>query len=257
MLVDERLRTVIEQIYRGESQVALTIAGAGSTALAWLLNVPGASNTVLDAAVPYGYPALVDQLGYRPDQAVSKKTAVALAAAAFARAIHLREGDQPVVGVSCTGAIATNRPKRGDHRAHVCVWNGQTAITYSLTLTKGQRDRPGEEQVVSQLVLYAMAKHCKIEAADLVDLVPGEAIEESSAAAGDRLQELLDHQIDRLLVYGPDAMIADARVRAVILCGAFNPLHSGHLWLVAIARKQTGLPALFELSIGNVDKPFL
>jgi hypothetical protein len=211
---------------------------------------------VLDAAVPYGYPALVDQLGYQPDQAVSVETAASLAAAAYARAAHLREADQSVAGVGCTGTIATNRPKRGDHRAHVCVWDGEAAATYSLTLVKGQRDRPGEEQVVSQLVLYALAKHCKVEAAP-VDLVPSEEIRESSLDTGDSLSKLLDGRIDSLLVYGPGAMIAGGRPRAVILSGSFNPLHSGHMRLASAASRLTGLPALFELSIGNVDKPFL
>ncbi len=255
-MIDERLQAVIEQIHQGDTQVVLAVTGAGSQAIAWLLSVPGASNTVLDAAVPYGFLALVDQLGYRPDQAVSVETAAALAAAAYARASHLREGDQPVVGVGCTGTIATNRPKRGDHRAHVCVWNGQKASTYSLTLVKGQRDRPGEEQVISQLVLYALAKHCKVEDAP-VELVPGEEIRESPIDTGDSLSKLLDGEIDSLLVYGPGAMIAGVRPRAAILCGSFNPLHSGHMRLASAASRLTGLPALFELSIGNVDKPFL
>ncbi|MBN1122604.1 MAG: hypothetical protein JXJ17_16120 [Anaerolineae bacterium] len=254
-MIDERLQPVIEEIHRCETQVVLNVTGAGSQAIAWLLGVPGASSTVLDAAIPYGYAALIDQLGYQPDQAVSVETAAALAAAAYARAVRLRDGDMPVVGMGCTGTIATNRPKRGDHRAHVCVWDGETAAVYSLTLEKGCRDRPGEEQVVSQLVLYALAKHCEIQGCP-VDLAPGEEIRESLLDSGS-LERLLAGQIDSLMVYGPGAMIANAWPRAVILSGSFNPIHSGHLRLAAVAARQTGLPALFELSIGNVDKPFL
>ncbi len=256
MVTGEPLRSVIEEIHRCDMQAVLNVTGAGSQAVAWLLGVPGASNTVLDAAIPYGYPALVNRLGYQPDQAVSVETAAALAAAAYARAVRLRNGDTPVVGVGCTGTIATNRPKRGDHRAHVCVWDGRSAVTCSLTLEKGRRDRPGEERVVSQLVLYALAKHCEIKGCP-VDLVPGEEIQESSFDTGGSLDRLLTGRADSLLVYGPGAMIAGARPRAVILSGSFNPLHSGHLRLAAVASRQMGLSALFELSIGNVDKPFL
>ena len=42
-----------------------------------------------------------------------------------------------------------------------------------------------------------------------------------------------------------------------LLPGSFNPLHSGHLDLRAVAERITGLQTSFELSIRNVDKPTL
>ena len=43
----------------------------------------------------------------------------------------------------------------------------------------------------------------------------------------------------------------------VLLPGAFNPLHDGHLALAALAERMEGKPAAFELSVTNVDKPEL
>ena len=39
--------------------------------------------------------------------------------------------------------------------------------------------------------------------------------------------------------------------------GSFNPLHQGHRDLAVVAAQQSGLPAVLELSVENVDKPRL
>ncbi len=43
----------------------------------------------------------------------------------------------------------------------------------------------------------------------------------------------------------------------VLVPGAFNPLHAGHLTLAPLAAKLANKPAAFELSLANVDKPEL
>ena len=44
---------------------------------------------------------------------------------------------------------------------------------------------------------------------------------------------------------------------AVVLAASFNPLHRGHVGLLAAAEGMTGRPGCYELSIENVDKPRL
>jgi len=44
---------------------------------------------------------------------------------------------------------------------------------------------------------------------------------------------------------------------AALVCGSFNPLHEGHLGLLAAAARRVVGPVACELSIGNVDKPTL
>ena len=87
-----------------------------------------------------------------------------MANAAHDRARELAgEGSAPIAGVACTATIATDRPKRGDHRAHVACRRGDSVLCYSLTLTKGARDRDGEEEVVSRLILRALEEACGLE----------------------------------------------------------------------------------------------
>jgi len=167
------------RIHATPVRACLVIAGAGARALAWLLAVPGASRTVLDAQIPYGMAALDEYAGFRAQQHVSVEEATALADAAHSRARRLAgEGGAPVAGVACTAAIVTDRPKRGAHRAHVAWRRGGRAGCVSLVLTKGARDRDGEEEVVSRLILRALAEACGLEA----DLDPGLLAEERLVA---------------------------------------------------------------------------
>ena len=91
--------------------------GTGVQALSWLLAVPGASHTVLDARVPYAPAAMAELLGGVPASYASPATAAAMARAAYRQAAHLAALGEPLVGLGCTCALATDRPKQGRHTA--------------------------------------------------------------------------------------------------------------------------------------------
>jgi hypothetical protein len=53
------------------------------------------------------------------------------------------------------------------------------------------------------------------------------------------------------------AILWDKTQPSILLPGAFNPLHDAHLTLAALAERLENRPAVFELSVANVDKPEL
>src|SRR5215471_6186361 len=111
--------SLITRIHASPTMVVLVVTGGGAQALADLLAVPGASRTVLEALVPYSERSLAEFLGTLPEQLVSVETASALAQTAYQRALRLRtEEAVPLIGLSCTATLVTDRPKRGAHRAH-------------------------------------------------------------------------------------------------------------------------------------------
>ena len=157
--------------------VVLVVTGGGSQALADLFVVPGASRTVLEALVPYGGRSLRGFLGEEPPQAASAETAAALARKAHERALTLRPGeDVPVLGVACTAALVTDRPRKGEHRAHVAVCGGESVEVCSVTLDKNTRSRAHEERVAADLVLSAMGRACGLDAAACDALLPPEEV---------------------------------------------------------------------------------
>ena len=153
----------IARIHASSLRAMLVVTGGGTQAIADLLAVPGASRTVLEAVVPYSEAALTEFLGAHPHQAVSVETAAALARAAYKRAVVLSPADDPLVGISCTATLATDRLKKGAHRAHIGISTAAETHVYSCTLTKGARDRQGEERVVSDLLLTILSRACGLD----------------------------------------------------------------------------------------------
>ena len=148
---------LIEALHLVPYRYVLSLTGGGTGAVASLLTVPGGSRTVLEVVSPYGDQALAEHLGYQPEQYCSPETACAMAERARARAEWLAPGDE-VAGIAGTASLATDRPKRGDHRFHLALCTGQRTLLSSLTLVKGARDRAGEEAVLDGVLLNLMAE---------------------------------------------------------------------------------------------------
>ena len=255
--MDARIRLIVEKLHASPERTVIAVSGAGSQAISWLLGVPGASRTVLEVTVPYSSESLKEFLGYEPEQSVSWDTAKAMARAAYRRAVGLRRGDYPVVGLACTATISTDRVKRGEHRCHIAAWDEKGLTTFSLVLTKGLRDRRSEEEVVSELLLAALAGATQVDLDLSLGLDERERVRSHRVRYDDPVKALISEHVTTATVYPDGAIAADAPVRGAILPGSFNPLHKGHEQLAEVASSILGVPTTFELSIANVDKPTL
>ena len=253
--MDSRIRHTVQRIHDSPWSASFAIVGAGNSALSWVLGVAGASRTVLEALVPYSDTSLEHYLGHTPRQTVSATSARLMARAAYRRSLRLRKGTSPVLGVSCTATIATDRHKRGAHRCHVGIWCSEGWRTYSVTLEKGLRDREGEELVVSRLILRALAEACGVHDAVDLGLSASEDVRESEASYRDPLEALIGGHIRTAAFHSDGTWAADSRHSGGILPGSFDPLHDGHRKLATAASKILGAPVAYELSITNVDKP--
>ena len=127
-----------------------------------LLLVPGASRTVIEALVPYSFPAISHLIGYPPDQAVSEEVAKQMALACLRRAEELVEVNTPVAGVACTAALVTDRQRRGDNRAHIAVATSEGLALTNIALEKGVNDRATEDRIVSDAVLRMIGNTAKV-----------------------------------------------------------------------------------------------
>ena len=250
-----KIEDTIRQIHDAPQQGVLAVSGAGSQAIAWLLGVAGASRTLLEVVVPYGKRSMLEFLRFEPDQFVSEETARNMARAAYRRGMRLRENDLPVVGIACTATIATDRPKRGEHRAYVATWDETGWHTYSLRLDKGRRDRAGEEDVVSRLIVQALASTCGVETDLCLDLAVTDTMEHRQKDHPNPIEWLLSGEIGTVTVTQDGRMIVDQPVSSPLLPGSFNPIHQGHEQLALAAAEILGLPVAYEISVTNVDKP--
>jgi hypothetical protein len=176
------LENLITRVHSSDVRVCLVLAGAGSRAVSWLMAVPGASRTVLDAQLPYSVAALDEYVDIQSQQHVSAGEAELMSVAAYRRARRLRgNGDFDVVGLACTATIMTDRQKRGEHRCHVAWRSDNGGAVRSLVMHKGARDRDGEEETVSRLILVALAEACRIDAELDIRIKDGEIVDVSFA----------------------------------------------------------------------------
>jgi hypothetical protein len=180
----DEVAEIVRAIHAAPGRVCLVTTGVGAQAIYWLFAEAGASRTILDAQVPYVGAALDEYVGVQAKQHVSAEEAAKMAAAALTRARQLMdhsgsEPATPLFGVACTGAIATDRVRRGENRLHVAWTDGQRTRTFSLVFQKGARDRAGEEAAGSALLLNAVAEAKGVPGRLSPPLVNGESIVES------------------------------------------------------------------------------
>ncbi len=251
--MDADIQDAIRQIHSSPAQAVVVVTGGGAQSISWLLTVPGASRTVLEVLVPYTERALADFLGERPHQVASVETAEAISRRAYRRAVELADSDGPMVGIGCTAAIATDRPKRGPHRVHVARCTADCVVTYSLEFTKGLRDRVGEDTIAGLLVVRALAEASGVPMNVAIPLSATERI--AIGGSGDPFDLLVAGAIDTVLVRANGTITPNGMPNGAVLSGSFDPLHVGHRELATVASETLSMPVTLEMSVANVDKP--
>jgi hypothetical protein len=144
----------------------VVVTGAGVQAISDLLAEPGTSRTILEVQIPYARRALDEFVRVRAEQHVSAEEALLIARAARKRAQHLADesdGDQLLFGIGCTAAVATDRVRRGEDRAHIAWTDGTRSGGASIWFDKLARTRAEEDAVVSAIVLNSIAEALNIE----------------------------------------------------------------------------------------------
>lgn len=248
-------RQLVQAIHDSPTRIVVVTAGAGTQALAALLGVPGASRTLLEALVPYSQASFDEFLGQTPTQYVAAETARLLAGRAFTRAGWLEQAEYPVVGLACTATIVTDRPKRGEHRAHIATWQTERLMHCELYLQKGARDRQGEDELVSRVMLNMLGQACNLPLQLEVLLLEGDRLETETFDFAAIAAHLDQGDIDYFGILADGRIHTTNMIPPVVLPGAFNPLHEGHLELARVATSILGQPVTFECAARNVDKP--
>jgi nicotinamide mononucleotide (NMN) deamidase PncC len=242
--------TLVHAIHDAGLRLVIAVTGGGSGAISALLGVGGASRSILAATVPYAEGALSDWLGATPEEFCSSRTARAMAMAAYEKARRY-DPQGNCCGIGSTASLASDRPKRGAHRAHLAYQTASTTATCSLELAKGQRTRAEEEQLASTLVLNLIAEAGQLDQRLPVSLRHDEELRTACIVAPQGQQDLLAGRLQAL----PCGAAQPARQPQAVFPGAFNPLHVGHTRMAEVAGELLGAPVAYEISIANVDKP--
>ena len=234
----------IHAFHTSGHRAVLAITGGGSGLISDLLSVPGGSASVIEAAVPYAESSLRRFLGGSFDRACSRDTSLAMAAQAFVRASD--DAGENAVGFGMTAALASDRPKRGDHRVHAAAQSLAGTWAASVTLAKGQRSRAEEENAAAAVGFAVLAAAAGMTVEPRLSDGPFQIEFQPSDT---QVREVRSRQS---AVAWPNATLPDFRG---ILSGSFNPPHHGHDRLREVAAEILGGPVIYELPLINSDKP--
>lgn len=225
-----------EQFHASPWIGVLYITGGGSSLIEEMLGTAGASASILEVQVPYASQALTELIGRAPEQACSSTTARQLAIAAYERAQAL-QADSNNFGFGCTASLATNRTKKGQHRAHWAIQTAAQTHVFSMTFNA---DRAAEEVALVEQI-WATLQEVLLQLPATTT-----ASAESHQASADELR-----------LYQPELarFCRQPHEGKLILPGSFNPLHDGHRQMLAISEQLTGLAGAYEITVRNADKP--
>jgi nicotinic acid mononucleotide adenylyltransferase/nicotinamide mononucleotide (NMN) deamidase PncC len=278
----------VAHLYKStKNKLVLHVTGAGASSISWLLSVPGASQTVLEATVPYSKIS-ADYMVYpdRIDRYVSPEAAILLAKKAYHRALELQAHTvtnerfiheyvenivKHTVGISCTGALSTNRERKGDDKAHIGIYSHSGYKTYDLVLDKRIRDREGEELLVGSIILNSIGNACFTSASDfnaeivlelrewiknsltkhenivhyINDTITNNQVLKKRFFNGDDLLGIYIPSLNKELsqedatgLFQPSIVLKDdIPIVRIVYPGSFNPLHIGHVKLAQVAKK--------------------
>ncbi len=268
--VHHRIQKLHESPYK--AVIACTGAGAGIQRALW--EVPGSSHTIIDALFPYHRLALSDFIGREPAKYCSRDTALWMATAAHRRAteVVLRDGGNPAtaIGLALTAAVATDRPKKGDHQCFVAIRTTKGAWTVSAVFEKGARSREEEGALCDLLAINALLATAGLEQLpcersgircdeirtvddDGDNLYRPEIVPSRLSPLAESVRGVFDRPL-----FQPDGARQAADVidpeRHVLFHGSFDPLHFGHELMAMQAERMTGKEVVCAITATHPDK---
>ncbi len=239
-------KKTILNIHESEFKFVIVSSGGGSNAIGSLLKVPGASNSILEAYIPYAKESLDFYLMKKPESYCSLDTTTRMAARAYsaAKKIDQQTNIKKLFGIAISASLSTNYEKKGEHRFHIALQTRDFSQSISCTLDKGLRTREEEEELVTEFVIALISDCCGFE---FKYPVIDEEVEHTKISAQEGWANLMSEKIK--------FVTSNKSMPRLIFPGAFNPMHEGHLAMSELAEKELNEEVFFEICIQNVDKP--
>ena len=240
------MQELIKKIHQSPFKVTIVSSGGGTEAISSLLQVPGASNTILESYIPYAKESMDAYLNKKPDHYCSMQTCLSMAANAYKSCSKIASETKSkyLIGISITASLATTYTKIGDHKFYIVLQTSSYTKSVACILKKNTRSRKEEEELIANYVMHLLGEACGIK----VDKPShSEDVDISKTNAEKSWVKLLNNEVN---------YVSSSKSKPeLIFPGSFNPLHEGHIRMRDLAEKKTGMQTTFEICAKNADKP--
>ena len=240
------MQELIKKIHQSPFKVTIVSSGGGTEAISSLLQVPGASNTILESYIPYAKESMDAYLNKKPDHYCSMQTCLSMAANAYKSCSKIASETKSkyLIGISITASLATTYTKIGDHKFYIVLQTSSYTKSVACILHKNTRSRKEEEELIANYVMHLLGEACGIK----VDKPShSEDVDISKTNAEKSWVKLLNNEVN---------YVSSSKSKPeLIFPGSFNPLHEGHIRMRDLAEKKTGMQTTFEICAKNADKP--
>ena len=240
------MQELIKKIHQSPFKVTIVSSGGGTEAISSLLQVPGASNTILESYIPYAKESMDAYLNKKPDHYCSMQTCLSMAANAYkcCSKIASETKSKYLIGISITASLATTYTKIGDHKFYIVLQTSSYTKSVACILDKNTRSRKEEEELIANYVMHLLGEACGIK---VNKPSHSEDVDISKTNAEKSWVKLLNNEVN---------YVSSSKSKPeLIFPGSFNPLHEGHIRMRDLAEKKTGMQTTFEICAKNADKP--
>jgi len=237
---------IVKKIHESPFKITFVSSGGGTNAISSLLEVPGASNTILESYIPYSKDSMDKFLNRKPDHYCSLDTCLSMGANAYKKSkeIDTKTKSKYLLGLSITANLATTYEKKGDHKFFIVIQANDYTKHLECFLEKGKRSRNEEEELITACAISLLAESCGLSY-PLPD--QKEHINVNTVIAEKSWKKLFNNKV---------GFISNNKSNPeLIFPGSFNPLHEGHMKMKELAERKTGMHTTFEICAKNADKP--
>ena len=237
---------IVKKIHDSPFKITFVSSGGGTNAISSLLEVPGASNTILESYIPYSKDSMDKFLNRKPDHYCSLDTCLSMGANAYKKSkeIDTKTKSKYLLGLSITANLATTYEKKGDHKFFIVIQANDYTTYLECFLEKGKRSRNEEEELITACAISLLAESCGLEYP-----LPNQA-------EGINIKKIIAEKPWKKLFNNKVGFITNNKSNPeLIFPGSFNPLHEGHIKMKELAERKTGMHTTFEICAKNADKP--
>lgn len=239
---------LISDIHSSGKKIAIAVTGGGAEVIGNLLRHGGGSKTIVEAIVPYGQASFDDFVRGKPDKYCSTGAARDLAMAAFNRLSDLNVGNrEDFIGVGATCSLAKKEERIGrEHHAYIAIQTEKYTRTYTIDLSKEDRNREEEETYVADSILLILAHECG-------SFLTNDVWTKEETAGDTNFLEVITGKSPFVNITGKNKNLENR----IVFPGSFNPIHEQHKNIAQYVAKTWKQNVDLEICVHNVDKPTL